>query len=328
VISGDEPFFRVTKAIHNGLQGDPRTLTDAEREAYLTTSARNADLLEDGYDFVVVHDPQPAAMLPLRLSSVVVQKSIREGFGLVISESLWKGTPVVAGRAGGIPLQMADGTGGVLVDSIEEAATAMVELIRDPEPADELGRQGRKRFLLAFLWIAFCFLSVVAFVAVLVTRRYPRRIFDFNVGVLRWTWRVDFYSYGANGTDRYPPFTLADVPDYPARLEIDTRSGSDVASPCSAGGSSGSRSTRSRGSSSAGAGGSLWWSHGSFGLIGLLVLVAAVVLLFRGVYPRPILDLVVGLNRWVLRVGAYAALMTPEYPPFRPDAGEEEPPTS
>jgi trehalose synthase len=65
VITGDEPFFRVTKAIHNGLQGDPRTLTKEDRDAYIATSARNADLLEDGYDFVVVHDPQPAAMLPL-----------------------------------------------------------------------------------------------------------------------------------------------------------------------------------------------------------------------------------------------------------------------
>jgi trehalose synthase len=316
VITGDEPFFRVTKAIHNGLQGDPRGLSAAERDAYLATSARNAELLEGGWDFVVVHDPQPAAVLPLlgkgrakwvwrchiettapnpdtweflrgflcdydaavftlrefvppdlpidrvavippaidplspknlplaritakqvldwigvrldaplvtqvsrfdpwkdplgviaayrlareeipelqlalvgsmalddpegwdlyreiqqeaagdpaiklftnltgvgnievnafqRLSSVVLQKSIREGFGLVVSEALWKGTPVVAGRAGGIPLQMADGTGGVLVDSIEQAGTEIVALVRDRERADELGRTGRAR---------------------------------------------------------------------------------------------------------------------------------------------------------------------------------------
>jgi trehalose synthase len=86
-----------------------------------------------------------------RLSSVVLQKSIREGFGLVISESLWKGTPVVAGRAGGIPLQMADHTGGLLVDSVEGAATAMVELLRNEARADELGRQGRERVYEHFL---------------------------------------------------------------------------------------------------------------------------------------------------------------------------------
>ena len=66
-----------------------------------------------------------------RLSEVVVQKSIREGFGLVVSESLWKGTPVVAGRAGGIPIQMPEGVGGLLVDSVEECAAAMLRLLRD-----------------------------------------------------------------------------------------------------------------------------------------------------------------------------------------------------
>ena len=87
-----------------------------------------------------------------RLSNVVVQKSIREGFGLVVSETLWKGTPVVAGRAGGIPLQLRDGAGGFLVDSIEECAARVVELLRNPDEGQALGNRGRdlvrERFLL------------------------------------------------------------------------------------------------------------------------------------------------------------------------------------
>ena len=86
-----------------------------------------------------------------RLSELVVQKSIREGFGLVVSESLWKGTPVVAGRAGGIPSQMPDGIGGRLVEDTEECATAMLELLRDRELARELGRGGHERVRQRFL---------------------------------------------------------------------------------------------------------------------------------------------------------------------------------
>jgi trehalose synthase len=86
-----------------------------------------------------------------RLSEVVVQKSIREGFGLVVSESLWKGTPVVAGRAGGIPLQMPEGVGGRLVEGTQECASAVLELLRDPQLAEELGRSGRERVREHFL---------------------------------------------------------------------------------------------------------------------------------------------------------------------------------
>ncbi|HSF87707.1 MAG TPA: glycosyltransferase [Acidimicrobiia bacterium] len=80
-----------------------------------------------------------------RLADVVIQKSIREGFGLVVSESLWKGTPVVARNAGGIPLQMADGTGGILVSGTTECAEATLSLLRDRERARALGVSGRER---------------------------------------------------------------------------------------------------------------------------------------------------------------------------------------
>jgi hypothetical protein len=186
--------------------------------------------------------------------------------------------------------------------------------------------------VLAFLWIAFVVLSVVAFFAILFTGRYPRGIFDFNVGVLRWSWRVVFYSYNALGTDRYPPLTLADVPDYPARLEVEYPQSLSrglvlvkwwlLALPhylvvaVFAGGAW-------AGWGAANDDGWMWSSSG--GLIGLLVFIAAVVLLFTGRYPPQIFNFVLGMNRWVFRVMAYAALMTDAYPPFRLDMGDREP---
>jgi hypothetical protein len=184
--------------------------------------------------------------------------------------------------------------------------------------------------VLAFLWLAFVVLSLVALVAIVITGRYPRAIFDFNVGVLRWTWRVDYYAYSALGTDHYPPFTLEERPDYPAHLEIDYPEhlsrglalvkwwllalphylvvGLFVSGLAYAYGA-GSDSARVM----------------SFGLIGILVLIAGVALLFTGRYPTSVYDLVLGLNRWVLRVAAYAGLMTDVYPPFRLDQGGTDP---
>ncbi len=84
-------------------------------------------------------------------SSVVLQKSIREGFGLVVSETIWKGTPVVAGRAGGIPMQMPKGVGGYLIEDIDECVQRTVALLRDPRLATELRTAGRSHVREHFL---------------------------------------------------------------------------------------------------------------------------------------------------------------------------------
>jgi uncharacterized protein DUF4389 len=186
--------------------------------------------------------------------------------------------------------------------------------------------------VLSFLWIAFLVVSVVAFFAILFTGRYPRALFDFNLGVLRWSWRVGFYSYSALGTDRYPPFTLKDVSDYPARIEMDYPDSLSrglvlvkwwlLALPhylVVAVFATGAWATST---------GASHWALGSGGLIGLLVLFAGVMLLFTGRYPRSLYDFVLGMNRWVFRVIAYAALMTDSYPPFRLDLGGDEGPTA
>ena len=178
--------------------------------------------------------------------------------------------------------------------------------------------------ILVFLWPAFVVLTIVALVAVVATGRYPRAIFDFNVGVLRWSWRVAFYSYSALATDRYPPFTL-DRADYPATLEI----------PYPARLSRGKALVKwwllalphymviavlAGGFAASGwIGASGAWRFDVPSLNALLVAFAAVTLLFSGRYPRDIFRLVLGINRWVLRVIAYAALMRDEYPPFRLD---------
>ena len=187
--------------------------------------------------------------------------------------------------------------------------------------------------VLAFLWFAFVVLSVAAMAAIVFTGRYPRAIFEFNVGVLRWTWRVQYYAVGAFGTDRYPPFTLADDPAYPAHLEVEYPR------------------QLSRGLALVKwwllaiphyiivglfTGSGLWfaWQYGEqdhgwagLGLIGILAVIAAVVLLVTGRYPEQIYDFVLGMNRWVLRVAGYAGLMTDKYPPFRLDMGGHDPGT-
>jgi hypothetical protein len=185
--------------------------------------------------------------------------------------------------------------------------------------------------VLAFLWIAFAVVTVVAFFAILLTGRHPRGLFDFKVGVMRWSWRVGFYTFSALGTDRYPPFTLAEVPDYPARLHVEYPPELSrglvlvkwwllaiphylIVGVFAGGAWAGLNSANDN-----------WQWTSSFGLIDLMVLIAGVVLLFTGRYPKAVFEFVMGMNRWVLRVVGYATLMTDAYPPFRLDMGGREP---
>jgi hypothetical protein len=174
--------------------------------------------------------------------------------------------------------------------------------------------------ILVFLWVAFCVVWIIALFAILFTGKYPRELFDFNVGVLRWSWRVGFYSYQVNGTDKYPPFTLESVADYPADLQVEYPERLSqglvlvkwwlLAFPhlmvVSVLGGGWDWSWSTAGSSGEGA-----------GLVAVLVIIAAVVLLFTGKYHQDIFKLVMGMNRWIYRVIGYVALMTDKYPPFR-----------
>jgi len=187
--------------------------------------------------------------------------------------------------------------------------------------------------VLVALWAAFLVVTVIAWFAILFTGRYPRPLFDFTVGVLRWNWRVGFYVYAALGTDRYPPFSLSQG-DYPAELEVayperlsrglvlvkwllavphlivvalltadimlypipalnDLAGGMQLA--------------------------------GGYSVLNLLVVIAGFFPLITGRHPVTLFDFLMGINRWVYRLLAYVALMSDDYPPFRLDAGATEP---
>ncbi|MGW4718116.1 DUF4389 domain-containing protein [Nocardia sp. NPDC004260] len=183
--------------------------------------------------------------------------------------------------------------------------------------------------VLFFLHIAYAVLTVVAFFAILITGKYPRGLFDFNVGVMRWGWRVTFYALSVLGTDKYPPFSLQPNADYPADLEIDYPEtlhrglalvkwwllaiphyliiGAVLSGGIAIAGSDGDD-----------------WGGGSISLLSLLLIVALIGLLFTARYPQGIYDFVMGVNRWIIRVQAYAGLMRDEYPPFRLDQGARE----
>jgi hypothetical protein len=155
-------------------------------------------------------------------------------------------------------------------------------------------------FILFFLMIAAGVLMFIAFFAILFAGKYPRGMFDFVMGVMRWGWRVNFYSYSALGTDKYPPFSLDSDPNYPADLTIQypekLKNGLVLVK---------------------------WllafphwviiWIMGY--IQPLLILVSAIALLFTGKYLPELFKIIMGMNRWMYRVYAYLE-MTDMYPPF------------
>lgn len=161
--------------------------------------------------------------------------------------------------------------------------------------------------ILIALYAVYPLLTIVAGVAILFTGRYPRPIFDFNVGVLRWSWRVMNYRFPMNSTDKYPPFTLAPRPDYPGDLSVDyperlTRWAVLVK----------------------------WWLLGlpqillcwaMEPLLQVLCVISAAWLLCTGSIHPGMHDLLMGIVRWRYRVAVYVSLMSDEYPPFQLDLG-------
>ncbi len=161
--------------------------------------------------------------------------------------------------------------------------------------------------ILILLYSVYPLLTIVAGVAILFTGRYPRPIFDFNVGVLRWSWRVMNYRFPMNSTDKYPPFTLAPRPDYPGDLEVEyperlTNWAVLVK----------------------------WWLLGlpqillcwaMEPLLQVLCVINAAWLLCVGSINPGMFDLLMGIVRWRYRVAVYVSLMRDEYPPYRLDLG-------
>ena len=184
-------------------------------------------------------------------------------------------------------------------------------------PVDLAGHYEERvnRFLWLIKWIlviphaiVLWFLSLptivtifLSWLIIIIVGRYPSFLWAYHAGLLRWSWRVNFYSYEAGGTDRYPPFSFESRDDYPADIYIEYPERS-------------SRLTVLF----------RWlliiphWIIVYFlgAIRNLLVLIALVALLFTGRYPASIFEIVMGLNRWIYRVSAYGALLVDQYPPF------------
>lgn len=155
--------------------------------------------------------------------------------------------------------------------------------------------------VLWFLSIPTIFTTPLAWLAVIIMGRYPSFLWGYHAGLLRWGWRVNFYSYSAGNTDQYPPFSFASSDSYPADVIIEYPE----------------RSSRLTGLFR-------WllviphWIIVYFlsAITDILVLIALVLLLFTGRYSQSFFDIIMGLNRWQYRVAAYGWLLVDDYPPF------------
>ena len=167
-----------------------------------------------------------------------------------------------------------------------------------------------KWFLVIPHWVVLGLLSIpqilsypAAWLAIIILGRYPRLLWDYHVGLMRWKWRLNYYAYHMGATDQYPPFSMAER-DYPASIAIEYPESS-------------SRMTAL-----------FRWiliipqaiiSSLIGDLVGILVFISLVALLFTGRYPEALFAVNLGFNRWRYRVGAYGALLRDEYPPFSID---------
>lgn len=164
--------------------------------------------------------------------------------------------------------------------------------------------------ILIGLYLAYPLVVLAAGVAILFTGRYPRPLFEFNVGVLRWSWRVMNYRFPMNTTDKYPPFSLKPQADYPGDLEVDYPE--QLSRPAVL---------------------VKWWLLALPQIImcwameaplQVLCVISAVRLLARGTVSPGMFDLLMGMVRWRYRVAVYVSLMRDEYPPFRMDLGASD----
>jgi len=132
------------------LAGSPAT-DDPEGEVVLTAVTEFAADDPDIHVLLLPPNSDRDINVLQRMATVILQKSFKEGFGLTVSEGMWKGKPVIGGAAGGIPVQIVNGVNGFLVHSVEGAAFRMRQLLNNPEMAHEMGERGRDHVRTNFL---------------------------------------------------------------------------------------------------------------------------------------------------------------------------------